>query len=638
MSLELVFDCLNAPFAAESREAMLYSILAFCEGKGASVLYEPVSEDSVRVYVDDKVEQKVFACYNKASDYCAEGKFEGAKNSLYKLFKLWPFHSDSYRLMAQILFLKQDYDKAIDTNLDALRFDPKNLWALILMGNILTAKGNLQGADGYYSKVLEYHPDNALALNNLGGVYCKRKDYARGVEYLQKAVDIDPACISAYYGLALARYNQGRYQDSFDIGVKGLMQGAERVENVKIVPHLAEQVYDAAERIAEKTDFFKMAMDVAKDIEKRFNTTVRFIEDDKIAVLAHLEFASQHKRDYHVIRYRQSGHFGHLVLHELMHLVMMQEALDAGRLKTVGSDQENFDLFMERNAKVFDAVRRDFGVARADGLAEQMFKGLSVQTLSVPLDLFVEQKIYSEYPQFRAAQYASLYQMDMDNLKAVTDSANIRYFPQKVKDVNRTLNMVSAMFSTNRFGSGNVLKFATKDPEMTNAMTMFWEFEQALKSFKPGDEYSLFESFAKRMDMLDYFRVSMTESVGETSFKTESSRKQEAFDKRHANGDPIVDAMMSQYMLGALRAFAQMEPEDVAAVARECAVTGMGGIKTDGSAMYKLAAFPSKDFSGYEFLAYYYVSWAQAFPEMLLETGLPFHHAYELARQMFERE
>ena len=54
--------------------------------------------------------------------------------------------------------------------------------------------------------------------------------------------------------------------------------------------------------------------------------------------------------------------------------------------------------------------------------------------------------------------------------------------------------------------------------------------------------------------------------------------------------------------------------------------------------MYKLAAFPSKDFSGYEFLAYYYVSWAQAFPEMLLETGLPFHHAYELARQMFERE
>lgn len=638
MSLEIVFDYREPPFKAESREAMVYTILAFCKGKDASVLYDFASEETVRFYVDEKASEKVASCFNKAAGYCTQEKYEGAKNTIYKILKIWPFHSESYRMLAQILFLKGELDKAIDTNLEALRFDKKNLNALILMGNVLSAKGNLQGADNYFSKVLEYHPNDALALNNLGGIYCKRKEYKQGEIYLKKALEIDPTALSAYYGLSLARYNQGFLQEAFDWAHKGLLQGAEYVGDGKYIPIIAGHAFDVAVRLEEETDFLSMAMDVAKGIEEKYNTTIKFVEDDSMTVLAHIEFADQHKRNYHVLKYRPNGHFAHLVLHELMHLVMMLDALAVGRLKTIGSDQRNFDLFMERNSKVFDAVRRDFGVVHADGLAEQMFKGLSVQVLSVPLDLFVEKRIYDEFPQFRAAQYASLYQMELDNIKAVKEAANVQYFPQKVKDVNLLLNMVTSLGVHSLYGTRRVFNFSGESRFLDDTLQLYFDFQRVLETYQPGDEYDLFETYAKYTDMLDYFRISTTASGPEPSFKTETELNQEKFDKTHGKGDPIEDAMMCEYMLNAMRNFAAMLPEDVAAVARECAITGMNGVKTDGSTSYKLSAFPEKRFSGYEFLAWFYVSWAEAFPDMLQETGLPFHHAYEMARNIFDKE
>jgi hypothetical protein len=49
---------------------------------------------------------------------------------------------------------------------------------------------------------------------------------------------------------------------------------------------------------------------------------------------------------------------------------------------------------------------------------------------------------------------------------------------------------------------------------------------------------------------------------------------------------------------------------------------------------YVVASIPDKSFSGYHILAYYYVSWAMAIPEMLKELQLPFDKEYEMAKMM----
>ncbi|KUO60381.1 hypothetical protein APF79_09590 [bacterium BRH_c32] len=52
---------------------------------------------------------------------------------------------------------------------------------------------------------------------------------------------------------------------------------------------------------------------------------------------------------------------------------------------------------------------------------------------------------------------------------------------------------------------------------------------------------------------------------------------------------------------------------------------------------YLISKIPNKSFSGYHILAYYYVSWAIAIPEMLSEIKLPYDDEYKLAKQLYNK-
>jgi hypothetical protein len=64
-------------------------------------------------------------------------------------------------------------------------------------------------------------------------------------------------------------------------------------------------------------------------------------------------------------------------------------------------------------------------------------------------------------------------------------------------------------------------------------------------------------------------------------------------------------------------------------------MVGLKGISPDKKG-YSINAIPNKEFGGYEFLAYYYVSWALAVPDKVNSLGLPFKTAYQSARKLFE--
>ncbi len=57
----------------------------------------------------------------------------------------------------------------------------------------------------------------------------------------------------------------------------------------------------------------------------------------------------------------------------------------------------------------------------------------------------------------------------------------------------------------------------------------------------------------------------------------------------------------------------------------------MHGISPDKKG-YRVWSIPDTEFSGYHLLAYYYVSWAIALPEMLEQLQMPFGKEYEVAK------
>jgi hypothetical protein len=88
-------------------------------------------------------------------------------------------------------------------------------------------------------------------------------------------------------------------------------------------------------------------------------------------------------------------------------------------------------------------------------------------------------------------------------------------------------------------------------------------------------------------------------------------------------------------MVSALQYFSGMPKEDVKKIATEIAHVGITGIdpKNDG---YHIPSIEGSSFSGYKTLAYYYVSWAIAMPEMLPQLQMPFDSEYELAKEMVD--
>ena len=97
-------------------------------------------------------------------DLCNQGQFDKALSLLDDFLKDSPDSSEGWRLMAQVHWMHlHDADKAIEEQKRALELEPKNLWALILMGNVLIGgKNDSQAAKHYYDTALEYYPDKAL--------------------------------------------------------------------------------------------------------------------------------------------------------------------------------------------------------------------------------------------------------------------------------------------------------------------------------------------------------------------------------------------------------------------------------------------------------------------------------------------
>ena len=78
-------------------------------------------------------------------------------------------------------------------------------------GFIQYQKGNYQNALVYAYRYLEYFPNDALVLSNVGVLYFYLNDYQKSIEESTNAIEIDPNHNWAYYWRAEALFQEGKY-------------------------------------------------------------------------------------------------------------------------------------------------------------------------------------------------------------------------------------------------------------------------------------------------------------------------------------------------------------------------------------------------------------------------------------------
>ena len=154
---------------------------------------------------------------------CDKRKFQEAKPILLELIKKNPTNSEYHRIFGQILSEEGNQDEAINYLIDALRWNPKNGYALLMMGNIFAReKDDLETARKYYDEAIALNPKDNIAINNLGTNLLQLDKWEKGLEYLEKAYELNPKYPNSSYGIALANDKLGNTLVAFDFAIISL--------------------------------------------------------------------------------------------------------------------------------------------------------------------------------------------------------------------------------------------------------------------------------------------------------------------------------------------------------------------------------------------------------------------------------
>lgn len=607
-----------------------------------------IDGDIVYIHIDEAVFKNTAKDFSKATDFCNSGQFDKAKTLLEHIIETCPLHVDAHRILAQIEMERGNYEDAYNKNLDALRIDPSNLWALILMGNICVKKNDLDLADIFYNKVLDYHPNDNLALNNIAGTYIQAKKYDKAIELFEKVLKQDDTYLNTYYGIALTYYNKGVSDKALEYCIQGMKKGVNRPQDRGIRDEIQKLAMTVAHDITDKFDFsIEIGME-KKRLSEMTDVPLKVEEDSTINVNARMEYYIAHRRSFNRVVYNPTKKYhAHLLMHEFMHLEMAIEASKVSKNKLTVEGDKEAGAFRKWIAPELGKLRGMLTEERLGMFVSQMHQGLMLQAMNSPLDLLVEDRIYKNYPALRPLQMLSLVEMEIENVDSVTKSAKSE-IPKKIVSANRIMNVVSALHLQDMYGFNIAPHYKPTPNEKKIADDLYEEYKAYKDDYAPGEEYDLLEYFVESLGLTEFFELvneihfknlnlPPKNEVPQESIDPASHEEQTAaFAEIHKDGEnPAETMMMSMYMLGTMEYLKNLPQYDVHSIAIEIAVVGVNGINPNNKG-YKIDALPDREFGGFEFLAWYYVSWAIAIPEKLSSLGLPFSQAYEAAKQMFD--
>ncbi len=175
----------------------------FINGRHLREGYFPPENAIKTFYVDDIPVAAVVKRSDNRYTYQAS-KAMKARNlvladSLYRLaVQVDSKNEEAWIGMAQNLLNTRQFPAAEQAAREGIAIDRENVNYLQILGLAQLNQNNLNGAEGTFRQCLEIYPDLASANYYLGQIAYNRKDYAKAVEALEKAIDAQPTLAQAY--------------------------------------------------------------------------------------------------------------------------------------------------------------------------------------------------------------------------------------------------------------------------------------------------------------------------------------------------------------------------------------------------------------------------------------------------------
>jgi len=590
--------------------------------------------------------------FNRANNLCQHGKFNEAIPILRSLINKNPANSEYYRTIGQAYSMIGNDEEGINYLIDALKWNPKNNYALIMIGNIFARnKNDIETARKYYQQVIENDPNDNIAINNLGTNLIQAGKVDEGMEYLLRAHAINPEYPNTLYGIALVNQMKGNIKDVFNYSLQCMKKCGKG--ELDLSTNAKQLLLESAQAII-KTDIGETTFTKYREkLQKNSGKAIKVEIDNTLDTAAKFEFAEKYDRDYHLIKYNQKypAHH-HLMMHELVHLDFATSARSDSRNRLFISNNKTKEIFLsDLRQHRLSLLKKGMSEDSIKEYFDLLFDGINRQIFNAPIDLFIEDKLFEEFQVLRPYQLVSLYSLIMDGIKATTDKTIVKLSPPAILHASKVLNLIGALQFRDLYGIDLLSDFKATTLEDKTAKEMYAEFYEYRDDRESGEEYELIENWAKDLKLEKYFEL-----VDEEIFGKEKSLddiideiEKDPFDME--SRDPIKEKEMEEfqksqkemgtnmavvmYMVEALEFFQNMPKQKIKEIAYEIALQGTQGYRPENK-NYIIGLIPDKKFSGYHILAYYYVSWSLVMPEMLPQLQLPYDTEYKLALTFYK--
>ena len=588
--------------------------------------------------------------YKKVIALCEKGKYVEAKPILKNLIEKNPTNSEYRRVMGQILSDEGDQEEAINYLIDALRWDSKNGYALLMMGNIFARfKNDVPTAMKYYDQALVVNPKDNITINNIAANLMQQGKLEEAKKYFWEAIKINDQYPNSHFALGVIAEKENDLHAAFFSTIQAI-----KLNNNKDVlyQNSVRQCFDIAKRVIATGVGKKIFNKYLHKLEFDGGREIEIVEDAAIPTAAKFEFAENYDRPKHMVKFKPNyPAIEHLIMHELVHLDFVIDARKENLNQLFVSTQQHKTIFikeLEPTIKKFNKMGiSDKAVA---DYCTGLFDGMNRQIFNTPIDLFIEDFLYTEYVELRPYQFLSLYNLIQEGLKAVTDKKIIELSPKDILSKSKVYNIVTAIQFKALFGIDCIKDFNATAAELKQANGFYDEYLQYKTDKEPAEEYELVLHWAEDLKLDKNFELineeeyrtkrtdidNLLSSIEKDPYNLESNNpyKEREMEKFRQSQEKIGTNMaVVMFMVDALQFFDSMPKEEIKKIAFEIAMYGTQGFSPDKKD-YSIPSIANKQFSGYHILAYYYVSWVLAIPEMVAQLQLPYDEEFKMAKTM----
>lgn len=615
--------------------------------------YKPkvtIDNDFVSIEIDTPTILAQDLDYQKVIAFCEKGKYADAKPILKKLIEKNPAISEYHRIMGQILSDEGDQEEAINCLIDALRWDSKNGWALLMMGNIFAKfKDDVPTAMKYYDQAQIANPKDNITINNIGANLMQQGKLEEAKKYFYEALKINDQYANTHFALGMIAEMEADLQSAFYSTIQAIKLN--KSKDV-LYQNSVRQAFEISKKIIATDTGKKIFREYRHKLEFDGDRKIDIIQDEEIPTAAKFEFAENYDRETHIVKYKPSyPAVEHLIMHELVHLDFVIEARKAELNQLFISTQNHKTEFikgLEPTIKKFNKM----GISEKSiaDYCSNLFEGLNRQIFNTPIDLFIENFLYNEFAELRPFQFISLYNMLQEGLKAVTDKKIVELSPKDIISKSKVYNLVNAIQFKELFGFDFIKDFNATSIELKHATDFYDEYLQYKDDKEPAEEYELVLHWAEDLKVDKNFELvneheyrtkrtdidNLLSSIEKDPYDLESKDpyKQREMDKFQKSQEQIgINMAVAMFMVDALQFFEGKPKEEIKKIAFEIATQGTQGYRPDKD-NYRINSIKDKTFSGYHILAYYYVSWSLAIPEMVSQLNLPYEAEYKMALTM----